>query len=175
VAKLSFELVVSHRPPTNPRVLWRNLTGHANWARRSRFRKNLLAWFAEFQRDLPWRRTRDPYHIWLSEIMLQQTRVAARHSLLRTFPRTISQRRSACTRATGRKCSGYGQGSAITRGRGNLRKAAQEIVANAQRCLPKQARGSTGAAGHPAAYTAAAILSIAYRKNTLCWTETLLA
>ena len=43
----------------------------------SRFRKNLLAWFAQFQRELPWRQTRDPYRIWLSEIMLQQTRVAA--------------------------------------------------------------------------------------------------
>src|SRR5215472_13403299 len=42
-----------------------------------RFRKNLLAWFSRFQRDLPWRRTRDPYRIWLSEVMLQQTRVAA--------------------------------------------------------------------------------------------------
>ena len=43
----------------------------------SRFRKKLLAWFAEPQRDLPWRRSKDPYRIWLSEIMLQQTRVAA--------------------------------------------------------------------------------------------------
>src|SRR3984893_12186206 len=43
----------------------------------SRLRKNLLAWFKQFQRDLPWRRTNDPYAIWLSEIMLQQTRVAA--------------------------------------------------------------------------------------------------
>ena len=37
----------------------------------------LLAWFRENARDLPWRRTRDPYPIWVSEIMLQQTRVAA--------------------------------------------------------------------------------------------------
>src|SRR5579875_238219 len=37
----------------------------------------LLAWFSTQQRDLPWRRTRDPYAIWISEIMLQQTRVAA--------------------------------------------------------------------------------------------------
>jgi A/G-specific adenine glycosylase len=43
----------------------------------SEFRANLLAWFREHQRDLPWRRTRDPYAIWISEIMLQQTRVAA--------------------------------------------------------------------------------------------------
>src|SRR5438046_157829 len=41
------------------------------------FRRQLLGWFHEFQRDLPWRRTTDPYRIWLSEIMLQQTRVAA--------------------------------------------------------------------------------------------------
>src|SRR5256885_14525058 len=41
------------------------------------FRKRLLCWFRRFQRDLPWRRTKDPYRIWLSEIMLQQTRVTA--------------------------------------------------------------------------------------------------
>src|SRR6187549_1611333 len=35
----------------------------------------LLQWFAASARDLPWRRTRDPYAIWLSEVMLQQTRV----------------------------------------------------------------------------------------------------
>ncbi|MGB7585695.1 MAG: A/G-specific adenine glycosylase [Terriglobales bacterium] len=43
----------------------------------NRFRKRLLRWFDEHKRDLPWRRDRDPYRIWLSEIMLQQTRVAA--------------------------------------------------------------------------------------------------
>jgi A/G-specific adenine glycosylase len=40
-------------------------------------RRDLLAWFDTHQRDLPWRRTRDPYAIWISEIMLQQTRVSA--------------------------------------------------------------------------------------------------
>lgn len=39
-------------------------------------RKKLLAWYRQNARDLPWRRTRDPYHIWISEIMLQQTTVA---------------------------------------------------------------------------------------------------
>ena len=39
--------------------------------------KRLLPWFLEHKRDLPWRKDRDPYHIWLSEIMLQQTRVEA--------------------------------------------------------------------------------------------------
>ena len=41
------------------------------------FRRELLAWFEIYKRDLPWRRTRDPYAIWLSEVMLQQTRVTA--------------------------------------------------------------------------------------------------
>jgi A/G-specific adenine glycosylase len=41
------------------------------------FRRDLLSWFAVSARDLPWRRTTDPYAIWVSEIMLQQTRVAA--------------------------------------------------------------------------------------------------
>ena len=38
-------------------------------------RARLLAWYDQHARDLPWRRTRDPYAIWVSEIMLQQTRV----------------------------------------------------------------------------------------------------
>ena len=37
-------------------------------------RNELLRWYDQTKRDLPWRRTRDPYAIWLSEIMLQQTR-----------------------------------------------------------------------------------------------------
>jgi A/G-specific adenine glycosylase len=40
-------------------------------------RRALLRWYDDNQRDLPWRKTRDPYRIWVSEIMLQQTRVAA--------------------------------------------------------------------------------------------------
>jgi A/G-specific adenine glycosylase len=37
---------------------------------------HLLAWYAHHRRDLPWRQTRDPYHIWVAEVMLQQTQVA---------------------------------------------------------------------------------------------------
>ncbi|MGA8502667.1 MAG: A/G-specific adenine glycosylase [Candidatus Sulfotelmatobacter sp.] len=42
-----------------------------------KFRRRLLAWYERHRRDLPWRANRDPYRVWLSEIMLQQTRVAA--------------------------------------------------------------------------------------------------
>jgi len=44
-------------------------------ALRARFRRRLLAWYRRHRRDLPWRRTGDPYHILVSEIMLQQTQV----------------------------------------------------------------------------------------------------
>src|ERR1700736_5021268 len=40
------------------------------------FRPALLGWYRRHRRDLPWRRSRDPYRVWISEIMLQQTQVA---------------------------------------------------------------------------------------------------
>ena len=49
---------------------------------RGKLRRRLLAWFDRCRRDLPWRRTRDPYAIWVSEVMLQQTQVA---TVLRFF------------------------------------------------------------------------------------------
>ena len=45
------------------------------YAARQRFRRRLLTWYRRHGRDLPWRRTRDPYHILVSEVMLQQTQV----------------------------------------------------------------------------------------------------
>ena len=61
-----------------------------NSSDRNRFRWRLLKWFDQHKRDLPWRRDRDPYRVWLSEIMLQQTRVAAvvdyYQRFLRRFP-----------------------------------------------------------------------------------------
>ena len=63
-----------------------------------RWRQRLLAWYEHNRRDLPWRRNRDPYRVWLSEIMLQQTRVAAvlehYHRFLRSFP-TVQKLASA--------------------------------------------------------------------------------
>jgi A/G-specific adenine glycosylase len=53
-------------------------------------RRLLLAWYDVHSRDLPWRKDRDPYRVWLSEIMVQQTLVAAviehYHEFLRRFP-----------------------------------------------------------------------------------------
>ncbi len=92
------------------------------------FRKQLLEWFRQFQRDLPWRRTTDPYRIWLSEIMLQQTRVAAAipyyERFLQRFP-DVHALAAAPQEEVLRLWSGLGY---YRRAR-NLQKAAQQIVA----------------------------------------------
>src|SRR5207302_11466530 len=92
------------------------------------FRRQLLGWFREFQRDLPWRHTTDPYRIWLSEIMLQQTRVAAAipyyERFLQRFP-DIHALASVSQEEVLRMWSGLGY---YSRPR-TLEKAAQQIVA----------------------------------------------
>ena len=129
----------------------------------SRFRKNLLAWFVEFRRDLPWRRTRDPYRIWLSEIMLQQTRVAAAIPyylrFLERFP-SFEALAQAPQEEVLRLWSGLGY---YSRAR-NLQKAAQEIVAKHNGVFPSQPAEALALPGI-GPYTAAAILSIAYQKK----------
>ena len=48
-------------------------------------RRRLLAWYADHARDLPWRKSRDPYRVWVSEIMLQQTQVATVRDYFKRF------------------------------------------------------------------------------------------
>jgi A/G-specific adenine glycosylase len=128
-----------------------------------RFRKNLLAWFAQFQREMPWRRTRDPYRIWLSEIMLQQTRVAAAipyyERFLQRFP-DVETLASAPEEEVLRLWSGLGY---YSRAR-NLQKAAQQIVAKHNGVFPSDSAEALALPGI-GPYTAAAILSIAYQKK----------
>ena len=124
------------------------------------FRKRLLAWFRQFQRDLPWRRTRDAYCVWLSEIMLQQTRVAAvipyYERFLEKFP-NLSALAAAPEEAVLRLWSGLGY---YSRAR-NLHKAAQKIVAEHGGEFPSRIEDVLGLPGI-GNYTAAAILSIAF-------------
>ena len=91
-------------------------------------RERLLEWFHKFQRDLPWRRNKDPYRIWLSEIMLQQTRVVAvipfYERFLEHFP-TIAALAAAPETEVLRLWAGLGY---YSRAR-NLQSAAKEIVA----------------------------------------------
>jgi A/G-specific adenine glycosylase len=124
------------------------------------FRKQLLAWFRQFQRDLPWRRSKDPYRIWISEIMLQQTRVAAvvpyYERFLMRFP-DVRALAKAPQEEVLRLWSGLGY---YSRAR-NLQKAAQQIVALHGGEFPREAKGALALSGI-GSYTAAAILSIAF-------------
>ena len=93
------------------------------------FRKQLLGWFRQFQRDLPWRRTSDPYRIWLSEIMLQQTRVAAAIPYYERFLQRFPDVHSLAT-APQEEVLGLWSGLGYYSRARNLQKAAQQIVDN---------------------------------------------
>jgi A/G-specific adenine glycosylase len=124
------------------------------------FRRALLDWFKREKRDLDWRRTRDPYRIWLSEIMLQQTRVAAVIPYYRRFVArfpTVEKLAGARLDSVLRHWAGLGY---YSRAR-NLQRAAKQIVSQHGGEFP---RGLEEALALPGigAYTAAAVLSIAY-------------
>lgn len=126
------------------------------------FRKNLLEWFGEFQRALPWRENKDPYRVWLSEIMLQQTRVAAvipyYEKFLWQFP-TVRALAEAPSDDVMRHWSGLGY---YSRAR-NLQRAAQQIVAKHGGDFPSEEAAVRELAGI-GDYTSAAILSIAFEQ-----------
>jgi A/G-specific adenine glycosylase len=123
-------------------------------------RRPLLTWYGNNRRDLPWRRTRDPYHIWVSEIMLQQTRVAAvlvRYAeFLKRFP-SVQKLASAREASVLAEWSGLGY---YRRAR-NLRAAAK-IVATAGN-FPQDSKSWRALPGI-GRYTAAAIASIAFNE-----------
>jgi A/G-specific adenine glycosylase len=122
------------------------------------FRKHLLAWYQQNRRDLPWRNTTDPYPIWLSEIMLQQTRVAAvipyYGRFLERFP-SIDALAAAPEDDVLNQWAGLGY---YSRAR-NLQKAARQVVD--QGGFPTSYAGIRALAGI-GDYTAAAIASIAF-------------
>lgn len=125
-------------------------------------RRRLLDWFDRNQRDLPWRRTRDPYRIWLAEIMLQQTRVpvAIPYYLrfLDTFP-TLQKLARAPLERVPRLWAGLGY---YQRAR-HLHQAAKKIVHENGGRFPTTLEAALTLPG-VGAYTARAVLSIAYRK-----------
>ena len=123
-------------------------------------RRNLLAWYRANRRDFPWRRGRDPYRIWLAEIMLQQTRIAAvlpyYERFLERFP-TVRELALARESEVLKYWAGLGY---YSRAR-NLHRAAKIIVQDHRAQFP---RNLTQALALPGIgrYTAAAILSIAF-------------
>jgi A/G-specific adenine glycosylase len=117
--------------------------------------KRLLAWFRRGARDLPWRRTKDPYAIWVSEVMLQQTQIATAipyfERWMRRFP-TVRELGRADLDEVLKAWEGLGY---YARAR-NLHKAAASLKA-----LPRTAEEWRALPG-VGAYTAAAIASIAH-------------
>ncbi|HTC91203.1 MAG TPA: A/G-specific adenine glycosylase [Bryobacteraceae bacterium] len=123
-------------------------------------RRSLRKWYSRHKRDLPWRRTADPYRIWISEIMLQQTRVAAvipyYERFLSLFPHPAALA-SASEQELLAAWAGLGY---YSRAR-NLQKAARTIVQ-----LPRFPADYSALLELPGVgdYTAAAVASIAFGK-----------
>jgi A/G-specific adenine glycosylase len=121
--------------------------------------KALLAWYRRGHRDLPWRRTRDPYRIWVSEIMLQQTRAQAvipyYQRFLDRFP-TVEALAAAPEDEVLALWAGLGY---YSRAR-NLWRAAQQVVASGT--FPREYAALRALPGI-GDYTAAAIASIAFQ------------
>jgi A/G-specific adenine glycosylase len=126
-------------------------------------RKKLLAWYRREKRSLPWRATTDPYRIWVSEVMLQQTTVAAVRNrydgFLRRFPNLASLARASQDSVLA-AWSGLGY---YGRAR-NLRKAARRIVRQHGGRLPDDPETLETLPGF-GPYTAAAVASLAFGRR----------
>jgi len=123
-------------------------------------RVRLLKWYAQHQRDLPWRQSSNPYAIWVSEIMLQQTRVAVvadrYQEFMERFPTLI-----ALALAPEQDVLALWSGLGYYRRARMLHKAAQFVAANLGGNLPARAEELRLLPGI-GAYTAAAVASIAH-------------
>src|SRR3569833_392894 len=128
----------------------------------ARMRHDLLAWFRRNRRDLPWRQTSDPYAIWVSEIMLQQTRVAVvveRYTaFLQRFPAVQS-----LAQADEQEVLALWSGLGYYRRARMLHKAAKVIVSDHGGAMPTSSQSLRHLPGI-GSYTAAAIASIAHNE-----------
>jgi A/G-specific adenine glycosylase len=131
-----------------------------NSRRLPQLRRALLSWYDQHQRDLPWRKTRDPYRIWVSEIMLQQTRVGAvlprYEKFLHRFP-SVGKLAAARLASVLAEWSGLGY---YRRAR-NLHAAAKVIARDCAGSFPRNSEQWRKLPGI-GRYTSAAIASIAF-------------
>ncbi|AWA31354.1 A/G-specific adenine glycosylase [Flavobacterium magnum] len=126
------------------------------------FSKLLIQWYLQHKRDLPWRNTQNPYHIWLSEIMLQQTRVAQGmpyfYAFTEAFP-TVFDLAKASEEQVLKLWQGLGY---YSRAR-NLHQTAQSIAFGMDGKFPANYAGLLKLKG-VGEYTAGAIASFAYNE-----------
>ena len=124
------------------------------------FRRTLLDWYDREKRDLPWRRTKNPYYIWVSEIMLQQTQVQTvipyYERFLDWFP-TVADLAQAPEERLLKAWEGLGYYSRVR----NMQKAAQQIMENHGGVFPSSYEEISKLKGI-GPYTAGAIASIAF-------------
>lgn len=127
-----------------------------------KFQDDLLCWYEKNKRDLPWRLTKDPYHIWVSEIMLQQTRVDTVipyfERFIEQFP-TLEHLADADEESVLKAWEGLGY---YSRAR-NLHSAVREVKQKYGGVVPDTEEEISKLKG-VGSYTAGAILSIAYGK-----------
>jgi A/G-specific adenine glycosylase len=127
------------------------------------FRRKLMNWYKAHARELPWRNVNDPYRTWLSEVMLQQTRVAAVIDHYRTFLRRFPTMLSLAL-ATEAEVLATWSGLGYYRRARMLHKTAQFLVREHNGELPKTAAELRTLPGI-GEYTSAAIASIAFGES----------
>jgi A/G-specific adenine glycosylase len=126
------------------------------------FRHTLLRWYEAHRRDLPWRKTRDPYRVWLSEIMLQQTRVAAVLEHYRIFLERFPGIKALAAASESDVLAAW-SGLGYYRRARMLRQCAQLIVERHAGSFPRNSADLLALPGI-GRYTAAAIASIAFNE-----------
>ena len=145
---------------TNSRSSWPQAMAAWNQARVQAFRKDLLAWYDKNKRDLPWRKSQDPYAIWVSEIMLQQTQVATVIPYYQRFMAalpTVADLAQAPEETLLNLWQGLGYYSRVR----NMQAAAQQVMADFGGQMPDQVDSLLSLKGI-GPYTAAAIASMAF-------------
>lgn len=122
--------------------------------------RRMLAWYDRHRRDLPWRRTRDPYAVWLSEIMLQQTQVATAIPYYERFLRRFPTLRALAKAPIGEVLKRWAGLGYYSRAR-NLHRAAKIVANDLNGEFPRTVDGLRALPGI-GRYTAGAIASIAF-------------
>jgi A/G-specific adenine glycosylase len=128
------------------------------------FRRRLLRWFRRHGRDLPWRHTRDPYHITVAEFMLQQTQVSRVEAYYRRFleryptVETLAQAEPAMVRETWAGLGYYRRAA-------NLHRLARTVVDHHDGVIPSDPASLLALPG-VGRYTAGAVASFAYQRAT---------
>ena len=143
-------------------ALWYNATGKGVDCvdRHADYSKRLTEWYRPVQRDLPWRRTKNPYAIWVSEIMLQQTRVETVREYYRRFMERLPDV-TALSKAPQAEVLKLWEGLGYYSRARNMQRAAQMIVDQYGGRFPETAAELRKLPGI-GAYTAGAVASIAF-------------